>query len=355
MAGIRYEAKRFSSLPLGGLRSSSTSRYRAKGRRKTSKTVLTAYAATVGDASVLSGGPSRPALELVWRKAMLQSSLTTHSGNLKKSKSYTRLDGSEKTAISYFLGMIQAAFMADDLLGIPVVVHVDRMLNLLTGKVPKKSRPDLVGYTRKYFAHGTGRVLIEAKGRTHGYSQKPVNDALAQVKHPIPAVTSLLGPHAIGIASLAYFAPVVRGGTPVWTSYLEDPPPRKVAESQIGDEQFCGTVIASQLLPIALAIKDLRRLDFSYQDQNGWTGARLPLDDSTISLPTAMYNALIEIDAPLRDKESREQVTRNIWEIAGADEYPNDQSEGSDDERNVYVLGSGLAISEPQQSPTDVE
>lgn len=351
LASIPFRAEKFPQLPLGKGSSAKPTSGTKAGKVKISVADLLAYAASVGDASVLSGGPGRPALEIIWRQAMLESSLEVHSGHFKKSSSYTRLDASEKTAVSYFLGMVQAAVMADKLLGVPTVAHVDTVLNILNGRVPKKSRPDLIGYTARSFAHGAGRVLLEAKGRTHGYDQKAVTHALGQVKTPIPEVRRLLGSNGICAASMSYFAPSVKRGTAVWHSYLEDPPPKTSSPSDIKDDEFRGIILIGQLLPIALAIRDLRELDFASNEYDGRVGARLPTSESTISIPEPMYADLIAIDGPLSNPEIRERTARNIWELVASGEYKAaDRELGLTSSSAWRILGSGLAVSVQSKS-----
>jgi|LULL01.1.fsa_nt_gb hypothetical protein len=112
-----------------------------------------------------------------------------------RTTSYDRLDQSEKSAVSFFLGMAQAQLSCHQLLNVSSLVHIDTYLRAI-GKPSKKSRPDLLGYD---WLTGTA-VVVEAKGRTHGYSDKLVNDAKAQAMK-LPA---LAGHSSTSIASIGW-------------------------------------------------------------------------------------------------------------------------------------------------------
>jgi hypothetical protein len=78
-------------------------------------------AMTVGALPISMGGLQRPVLEAGWRAAMVAANLDTDekSGSWVKAAAYRRLDGSEKSAVSYFLGMTQAKVTCARLLRAP--------------------------------------------------------------------------------------------------------------------------------------------------------------------------------------------------------------------------------------------
>jgi hypothetical protein len=73
------------------------------------------------------GGVPRPYLELCWRVALtitnIEESASTH--RWIRTSAYDRLDPSEKSAVSYLLGMAQAKITCEMLLGVPHLVHLD--------------------------------------------------------------------------------------------------------------------------------------------------------------------------------------------------------------------------------------
>jgi hypothetical protein len=136
-------------------------------------------AITVGKRSwrhVLQHGPfSR--FEMVYRGAMIYANLIeTPSGNAYRSSAYEGLDPSEKSAISYFLGLaVSKAFVAKTL-RVPWLMHVDIYREQFGLQlVPFGGRPDLFGRDR------AGRwVVLEAKGRTNGHDEAALQRAKTQ-------------------------------------------------------------------------------------------------------------------------------------------------------------------------------
>lgn len=63
-------------------------------------------AITVGVSATTSSVGSRPLAELNWRSALMEASLVEDSGRWYKSEAYVQLDASEKSAVSYFLGLV---------------------------------------------------------------------------------------------------------------------------------------------------------------------------------------------------------------------------------------------------------
>lgn len=147
-------------------------------------------AVTVGRASrfdVLRHG-EYSLYELVYRIAMVRANLRElASHTLVKSDAYKGLDPSEKSAVSYFLGMALGKAFAEQKLSVPWLLHLDVYRDsALTGMKLKsgKSRPDLVGRTR-----GQQWVVLEPKGRTNGLS----SNTLAKAKTQAAQVVSVDG------------------------------------------------------------------------------------------------------------------------------------------------------------------
>ena len=354
MPEISYDAHNFNALPPTSPAYSAPTQSSFCGNESFSMIELLAHACTVGDSSILHGGPARPQLELQWRQAMVESSLQSHNGRFARSDSYIRLDGSEKSAVSYFLGMVQGAAMSTRILGVDSLAHVDAVLKLLGRTIPRKARPDLIGYTKTQGSQPIARILLEAKGRTDGYSQRPVDTALKQVKSPPSKVANLVGPNPIAIASMSYFSPNVRGGEPVWTSYLEDPPLDAPQVSTFDDAEFCGLVTISQLLPIAKAINQILETakELVTSEFGSHITAHFPLTGMHIGLPARMYSILQKIDGPLTDKSQLHHITHDVWELTNSDNYLNELPELWDRNWASCTLPSGLTVSTLGQEDT---
>lgn len=149
--------------------------------------------------------------ELAWRIAMVWANLTP-GADLRRSPAYQRLDPSEKSAVSFFLGQVQAKLFAHRLFGVDVFVHLDRILQLL-GKPRAKTRPDFVGID----AAGKLSVAVEAKGRSQGWTQALVKDAKLQATS-LPGVVGRSSTHYVHVA---YFA------SDEWCARLVDPPRKR--------------------------------------------------------------------------------------------------------------------------------
>jgi len=172
-------------------------------------------AATVGMPTLASHPASaRPLLEMQWRMAMVAANLRITDGGKRwaRSDAYDRLDPSEKTSVSYFLGMTQAALMSQLALGYPHLVHVDLLL-AQQGVPLKGKRPDFVAVNPT--APHRYSATVEAKGRTNRFDQDALDKAKQQATL-IPAVNGLVPRETVG--SEAYF-----DDSEHWTSHLVDP------------------------------------------------------------------------------------------------------------------------------------
>ena len=115
--------------------------------------------------------------EIVYRAALLYANLRqTAAGDLKRSDAYDGLDPSEKSAISYFLGLTLSKLFAERTLSVPWLLHLDVYRSQLSAILKKgRSRPDLVGEDTQ------GRwIVIESKGRTNGLDQNALDKAKRQ-------------------------------------------------------------------------------------------------------------------------------------------------------------------------------
>lgn len=107
--------------------------------------------------------------EIMYRASMLVANLSLKGQRLIKSSAYEHLDPSEKSGVSYFLGLIFTKLLSSKLLNTPWIVHIDvyRKQFELNGNAmdfrSSRSRPDLIGLdnTRNW-------IVFESKGRTNG-------------------------------------------------------------------------------------------------------------------------------------------------------------------------------------------
>ncbi len=137
-------------------------------------------------------------LEIIYRTAILKANLSlSPQGEFIKTDAYKSLDPSEKSAISYFLGLSFAKLVAHRLLSVPWLVHLDCFSDLPID-LKGKNRPDLIGtnLSREW-------CVFEAKGRTHSIAEKLIQKAKGQAQ----MIKSINGktPHIKGV-SLSHFS-----------------------------------------------------------------------------------------------------------------------------------------------------
>ena len=136
-------------------------------------------------------------LEIIYRTAILKANLRlSPQGEFIKTDAYKSLDPSEKSAISYFLGLSFAKLMAHRLLSVPWLVHLDCLD--LSIDLKGNNRPDLIG------TNLSGKwCVFEAKGRTHNIAEKLIQKA----KNQTQVIKSINGmdPRIRGV-SLSHFA-----------------------------------------------------------------------------------------------------------------------------------------------------
>jgi hypothetical protein len=190
---------------------------------------------------------------------------------------YYRLDRSEKTAVSYFLGMTQAKVTCDMLLGVPHLVHLDAILALL-GQTTNQSRPDLVGFD---YASMTCSIAVEAKGRTRGRTSDVTSKAKQQAML-LPTVVSTTS--NLRVASVAFF-----DRNYFWHAYLEDP----VGPYEGLESQTIETLLVAYYRPVVatLLTSGIDRTD----SDDDTIFARLPGIDLTLGLPSAIVNSFREL------------------------------------------------------------
>jgi len=119
--------------------------------------------------------------EHLYRVALLFSCLKeTPANTLWRSEVYEEgLDPSEKSAVSYFLGLTFTKLFAEKFLQTPWLIHLDLYNQRNPGalSIDSKSRPDLIGRNRS-----NEWIVMEAKGRTGGLPKDLLQKAKCQTK-----------------------------------------------------------------------------------------------------------------------------------------------------------------------------
>ena len=116
--------------------------------------------------------------EIAYRSCILFANLREGADRrIRRSSAYDGLDPSEKSAISYFLGLTMTKAFAEARLSVPWLMHLDVYRHDLNVVLQGASRPDLVGET----ANGAW-VVMESKGRTNGFSSRALSDAKTQAR-----------------------------------------------------------------------------------------------------------------------------------------------------------------------------
>lgn len=101
-------------------------------------------------------------VEIIYRAAIVLANLKElPDGRFAKSPAYRGLDPSEKSAISYFLGLAVAKLFAERLLQVPWLMHLDVYRGRFNVQVLGDSRPDLFGRDARQEWY-----VVESKGRS---------------------------------------------------------------------------------------------------------------------------------------------------------------------------------------------
>ena len=153
------------------------------------------------------------AFEIVYRSALLLANLEmSKKQKIAKSSAYRNLDPSEKSGISYFIGLTCAKLLAQKLFGVNWLMHLDVYRAILKPQLePGASRPDLVGRDRS-----RRWLAFEAKGRSGGVTSEDKDEAKGQVDR----LSTVSGePVYLGVGLISYF----NSGDKLEV-FLKDPP-----------------------------------------------------------------------------------------------------------------------------------
>ncbi len=122
--------------------------------------------------------------EVLYRASILFANLALDDDTLFKSSAYEHLDPSEKSAVSYFLGLTFTKLLSSKLLNIPWLLHIDvyRAQFERDGHAfrfgSSRIRPDLIGLDNK-----RAWVVMESKGRTNTMEKTLINHAKNQTRN----------------------------------------------------------------------------------------------------------------------------------------------------------------------------
>ena len=221
---------------------------------------------------------TRSVFEMIYRAFMVYANLAgAVSGGICKTAANDGLDPSEKSAVSYFLGLTFAKLVAERLLDVHWVMHLDvyaHNLQPISVGEGGARRPDLVGRD----AAGRWHVF-EAKGRTNAMT----NSVLKSAKDQSRALGMIGGvaPH-LCVASITHFR---RSGLEVC---LADPPEidgesldLNVSETQfLGDyyKPFVTLVDENETKVVRVDGRTVRVVDVACAD------IRIGLDEETLAL-----------------------------------------------------------------------
>jgi len=106
--------------------------------------------------------------EILYRASILVANLAQNRRTLVKSSAYESLDPSEKSAVSYFLGLTFTKLLSAKLLDTPWLLHIDVYRDQFAasgqafGFGSSRKRPDLIGLSRR-----RNWIILESKGRTN--------------------------------------------------------------------------------------------------------------------------------------------------------------------------------------------
>jgi hypothetical protein len=220
----------------------------------------------------------RPAIELKWRAAMAEASVEEWNGYWYKTDAYTRLDPSEKTAVSYFLGMAQAKITTELLLNVSHLIHLDAVLAAL-GQSTSVSRPDFIGFD---FSSMSYTMAVEAKGRSGIRDYGAIRKAKTQAGLMPTIVKTTTN---ICVASMASFNNEDR-----WDAYLEDP---EWPYDEL-DELDVETLLVAYYRPLVAAMRGADQRD---EGNDELAVVYFSDVDLHFGLPRQIVDALIDLPA----------------------------------------------------------
>lgn len=291
-------------------------------------------AATVGVSPVVATVGNRSLLELCWRMTMVVASLKVSDDRWEKSRAYSRLDASEKSAVSYFLGMTLAQLACAQVLGVPSLVHLDAVLAALGKPVPRRRRPDFLG------VHPTTAALsiaVEAKGRTHGRDGQAMTKAKLQAQS-LPEITGVSA--SMAVAAMSHFSSEVLDRRVTWRCDLDDPPRPDGPDDKRPITREA--ILALHFIPITSAVLGAR-----FDREGPFTRASLPNLDAWLWAPTALVEATADTritSGPRKLKEIGSRLQDIIASTTSGDFQPTDFTTGFSSAARFFMGDNAIGI-----------
>ncbi|BEM22879.1 hypothetical protein SME04J_12450 [Serratia marcescens] len=115
-------------------------------------------------------------LEIINRISLIGSILDFSNSEIYKSVIYKNSDPTEKTFMSFMLGMAVSKLLSQKLLNVPWLAHLHMLKTPMSYSRNTKSRPDLIGRNSK-----GDYIIVEAKGTSGRYNDATQNKALDQL------------------------------------------------------------------------------------------------------------------------------------------------------------------------------
>ena len=219
--------------------------------------------------------------EMLYRSSMVFANLReSENGGIRKTVAHEWLDQSEKSAVSYFLGLTFAKLMATQQLSVHWAMHLDVYAQHLQATITasdRRRRPDLVGRDT------SGRwCVFEAKGSTNKVRPKTIQDAKEQTR----AVRTIRGvePH-LRVASITHFV------NQTLCVHLEDPDgaDRESFDLDISETQF----MRDYYRPFTDLVDQNRGESMEIDAQKVWV-VRVPGSDLRIGLSEEIRKTVTE-------------------------------------------------------------
>ncbi|MGC4102857.1 hypothetical protein [Ferruginibacter sp.] len=143
-------------------------------------------AITVGRANVIDviSNGIYSEYEILYRSSIVAANIAQNGNNLIKSSAYQSLNPSEKSAVSYFLGLTFCKLLSHRLLNVPWLLHIDvyRSHFRATGQAfrfgSSRLRPDMIGLDNR-----RRWVVMESKGRTNTFAPNLLAHGKSQTRN----------------------------------------------------------------------------------------------------------------------------------------------------------------------------
>ncbi|HWZ52728.1 MAG TPA: hypothetical protein VNW54_14820 [Granulicella sp.] len=125
------------------------------------------------------------AYERSMRTALIYANLMeSQTGQIVKAPSYDGLDPSEKTAVSFYIGMALVRLFSYSLFDVDWLLHLDLYKNTVQAPLQGRSRPDFIGLNEN-----DQWLVFESKGRSDYVSDVTMTTLMKKAKKQ----ASLLG------------------------------------------------------------------------------------------------------------------------------------------------------------------